>query len=141
MKVVNIEAITGLTVDSTHFTVDNTNITVDATTTNDVSDFVITLTPRVNPNDGDILELTLRRELTDDIYTIEPIWYFQNGYFTISFPGNSIEVVNRSEFEMTLKNNGVTIYLGNLLVLNDGSNAEDIQNYKTTEIVNKKLKF
>lgn len=138
MKVINIDAFGDLTVDSTVITVDIDTITVDMNTTDQLTTIEIILVPRIKPVDGDILDLYLRREFSDDEYNITPSWSYINSYLKIRFSGGEIPNISGSKYEFILSNNDVNIYRGKLMIL--GSD-ESIQDYKTTEVVNKKLKF
>lgn len=107
---------------------------------NDVNK-VMSLVPRVFPNDGDILVIKMRNEMTNIESIINHTWAFTNNYFTVTLlTAEEIDFYKEgSKYEFTILKNGLNIFKGKILI---ASNTVDIQNYQHATIsVNKKLKF
>lgn len=138
MKVINVDVFGDLTVDTMLITCDSEIITCDMTISDELTPIEIVLVPRIKPVIGDILSIYIRRELTDDEYNTIVNWNYENGYLHINFPVNTIPDINGSKYEIILRNDNNIIYRGKMILL---SSNDSVQDYRTTEIVNKKLKF
>lgn len=102
---------------------------------------VITLVPRIFPNDGDTISIRLRDEITDVKSIINHNWNYQNNYFTIELldPVVGVEFYQLyHKYEITIIRDDVVIFQGRLEVIGD----ESIQDFKHSIItVNKKIKI
>ena len=102
---------------------------------------VMSLVPRVFPNEGDILVIKMRDEITNIESIINHTWAFTDNYFTVTLL-TAVEdnfYKEGSKYELTILRNSINIYKGKVLI---ASNTVNIQDYQHATIsVNKKLKF
>lgn len=102
---------------------------------------VISLVPRVFPNEGDILVVKMRDEMSNTESVINHTWGYVDNYFTVNLL-TAVEdnfYKEGSKYEFTILKNSLNIFKGKILI---ASNTVDIQNYQHAIIsVNKKLKF
>lgn len=137
MKIIQIdETLYDLTVDSTLISVDSTQYSADATKF--LSDYTnIKLVPRVLPNEGDVLTVRLRNEITNK--TIEPENYFNylDNYFNLFIKVSGLK--EGSKFELEIFRDNIEIYKGKVLA--SSKNKLEIQNYSNVKIENDKLKY
>lgn len=100
-----------------------------------------TIVPRILPNLGDILSITMRNELTDEISEIGHNFDYNNNYFTLTITGSTVPNFFQlhNKYEISMLRDSSVIYSGKMVVL---SNSESVQDFKLTEITNsKKIKF
>lgn len=137
MKIIQIdETLYDLTVDSTLISVDSTQYSADATKF--LSDYAnIKLVPRVLPNEGDVLTVKLRNEITNK--TIEPENYFNylDNYFNLFIKVSGLR--EGSKFELEIFRDGENIYRGKAIA--SSKNKLEIQNYSNIKIENDKIKY
>lgn len=137
MKIIKLsDNVINLTADNGFITSDNSNITVDQSSI-DVPSHKIVIIPRIFPNVGDELILTVRNEITNVISNPPFTWEYIDNYFNLIVNTTNLDVDNKYELKVTRE--GVMIYKGKLLIT-DKTQAE-IQNYQHTTITNNKIKF
>lgn len=86
----------------------------------------ISLIPRKYPLAGDVLTLTLRKEMDDTILT--PAFTFTVGQkleLTITTQPVQFKVLDKFDFE--LKNGSEVIYLGKIQILKNGTNTQNFE--------------
>ena len=96
--------------------------------------------PRKHPVVGDVTEVILKNELTNEIATIPHTWSVDNNcYLSVLLDDSPIYSPN-SYYELTINCNGELIYKNRLVLLTSPINVQD---YSTTQIdtVDNKLKF
>lgn len=95
------------------------------------------LVPREYPNTNDILILTLRHEITNEI--LNPAFTFEiNKTLNITITELVTYFKPNQKFEIELTNDGKIIYLGKLQTFTENT---DIQNYEYKEQTNKRFDF
>ena len=93
------------------------------------SDLDFKVIPRTYPTITDNLLVTLRNEQTDLTFNVDTTFTIDN-YLNISILSQPIDFKVQNKYELTIKNNGSTIYLGKLIVLKEGTDIQDYT-YKT----------
>lgn len=125
---------------------------------------VITLVPRIFPNESDVLVVKLRNEFTNIEDEIPHTWSYMNNYFTLELgeinaltvdstlitDDNTIISVDETligesyydlynKYELTIFRNSTLIYKGKVEVISDD---DSIQDFKITPIpTNKIIRF
>ncbi len=103
---------------------------------------VITLVPRVMPNDGDTIVIKLRDEQTNIESVINHNWNYQNNWFTIELGDPEVGVDFYQvyhKYEMTILRENHIIYKGKVDIIGED---DSIQDFKITPIpTNNKIKF
>ena len=95
------------------------------------------LVPRKYPLLTDTLTLTLRKEMTNEIYT--PNFTFSVGQklqVTITNQESYFKILDK--FEIEIKNGEETIYLGRLQILKEGTNTQTFEYSSQNERFNYK---
>jgi hypothetical protein len=100
-------------------------------------DKTIKLVPRIFPNEGEILVVKLKNELTDEENIVNHTWSYINNYFTLTLEDNPFFKSN-SYYYMTIHRENYIIYQGRVFIVSENTL---IQDYSTTEIKDNKLKF
>lgn len=137
MKIINIDDFSNdLSIDNTFISIDNDVITIDQTVY-DSGCYEIKLIPRILPNEGEILRVNLRNELTGDIQVVDNYFNYHDNYFNLYLTNVDLSFEGKYVIDIIL--NDVIIYKGKLFVTN--KNREDIQDYQVTKKINNKLKW
>ena len=137
MKIIKIDdTLIDLTVDNTFITVDSTNYTADMTQyTSEYAN--IKLVPRVLPNEGDILTVRLRNELTNDIIEPENYFNYLDNYFNLYIKVGNLNI--NSKYEIEVFKDSVCIYKGK--GFSTSKNKQEIQDFTVVKKINNKLRY
>jgi hypothetical protein len=98
---------------------------------------ILKLVPRKYPILSDSLVLTLRNEATNTIITPE-ITFTTDNYLNISILNQPNDFKAQNKYEITVKNGSEIIYMGKLIVLEEGT---DVQNYEYKTQNNEYFRF
>jgi hypothetical protein len=100
-------------------------------------DLVFSMVPRVYPEVGDDVTLSLRNEMTDTV--IGPgITFTVTDKLNITLTAQPDDFKSQNKYEVTVKNGGDLIYLGKLIVLDTGT---DVQNYENSTQANERFGY
>lgn len=96
------------------------------------TDYKITLVPKVEIIESDNLTITLRNEmtkvLTDNIdFTFE----INGNYIEITLENLPIGAKAKDKFEFEVKKGAISVYIGKVLVLTDGTNVQNYTNERS----------
>lgn len=85
--------------------------------------------PRVYPIALDNLLVTLRNEQTNHIFNAD-VTFTTDNYLNVTILSQPIDFKAQNKYEITIKNDGVVVYLGKIIVLKEGTDVQDYE-YKT----------
>lgn len=101
------------------------------------SQLVFSLIPSQFPANGDILLLSLRNEMTD--FVINPDFTFSiTDKLDITITTQPNDFKSQNKYEVELKNDSETIYLGKIIVLDINT---DVQNYEYGSQTNSRFEY
>ena len=137
MKIIKIDdTLYDLTVDTTLISADSTKYRADATTF--LSGYAnIKLVPKILPNEGDILRVVLRNEITNKVIEPENYFNYLDNYFNLFLNVGNIR--EGSKFELEIFRGNENIYRGKAIATT--KSKLEIQNYSNVKIENNKLKY
>lgn len=91
--------------------------------------------PRIFPNIGDNLSISIREEFKNKTQEVEFIWDYANNYLNIYLSDDDFYELY-SKYEIVVKRESTIIYRGKLMVIGDD---DSIQDFKRSSVVNKKI--
>ena len=100
----------------------------------------ITLIPRVDFAQTDILLVNLRDELTKVSSDINHTFTFGRGYATIGLEDSVVPNFFKldSKYELLITLNGVVVYKGKAIMI---SNTKSVQDYRLASVTNDKITY
>jgi hypothetical protein len=96
---------------------------------------VMLIIPRIFPNIGDNLSISIREEFKNKTQEVEFIWDYVNNYLNIYLSDDDFYELY-SKYEIVVKRESTIIYRGKLMVIGDD---DSIQDFKRSSVVNKKI--
>lgn len=127
MKIIKLENLPNITIDSTFITVDST-ITIDKT---DLDYFAISIIPRFYGTD---LLVNIREAIKNETYSFSTVGKEENGILKVFL--NSFFPVNEVRYEIDIHSNDELIFSGLMMY-----SEQDIQNYSLNDSPIKKITF
>lgn len=98
---------------------------------------IFSVIPRIYPDPGDGVTLSLRNEMTDTV--IEPaITFTVTDKLNITLTAQPSDFKTQNKYEVTIKNGTDLIYLGKMIILESGT---DVQNYENSTQTNEKFGY
>ena len=105
-----------------------------------IGEKIIQVVPRFFPDVDSEVIIELRSEINDTIHY--PIFDYtvSTNTINITFEDNSVIFKNNMKYVLTIIDDNEIVYIGKIVCLED-VDQEFIQNFKTAEITNGKIKF
>ncbi len=97
----------------------------------------IIIIPRIFPNIGDELSISIREEFSNITEEVEFTWDYINNYLNIYLTDSEFYKLY-SKYEVIVSRDGAIIYRGKMMVIDD---TDSIQDFKRTSISNNKIRI
>lgn len=95
------------------------------------------LIPRDYPSQGDDISVSFRNEMTDRQFYVN-FTFTITDTLNITLTSEPSDFATQNKYEIEIKNESDLIYLGNLIVLESGT---DVQNYENATQTNERFKY